>query len=417
MKTLKNIAGSILPSLICVAIAYFLTTKPELLSEKFMFLLPAPYIILIMGAILAWRFNKSCIFFVFLVLASSLLGVLRFEGELGRKNDIYNSICVLLPANLLLFASLKERGIVSVWGISRLSLIGVEIYCVYISVTEKDWFILNYFKKSFVTLPDFLKTPLPQLGVLLFLAAFLLLCLRLFLQKSLREFYYLAVLIAAFLALHHKKEMPYLIFFFAAGFILIIAILQATYFMAFYDELTGLPSRRALKQDMMKLGMKYTIAMLDIDFFKKFNDTYGHDTGDEVLKLVASVIRNVNGGGKAYRYGGEEFTLLFPGKSKETALSYLEELRENVSKKGYTLDAKKASKRKKKTNTRKRTTAKGKNRRGRIKHPGTSKILYVTVSIGAAQKDEKYKNTESVLKASDEALYRAKKKGRNCVST
>ena len=56
------------------------------------------------------------------------------------------------------------------------------------------------------------------------------------------------------------------------------------------------------------MGRHYTLAMIDVDHFKKFNDTYGHDVGDLVLKMVAHQISQVNGGGKAYRYGGEEFT-------------------------------------------------------------------------------------------------------------
>ena len=56
--------------------------------------------------------------------------------------------------------------------------------------------------------------------------------------------------------------------------------------MAYVDELTGLPGRRSLDQTLINLGKKYSIAMIDIDHFKKFNDTYGHDTGDQVLKII-----------------------------------------------------------------------------------------------------------------------------------
>jgi diguanylate cyclase (GGDEF)-like protein len=64
--------------------------------------------------------------------------------------------------------------------------------------------------------------------------------------------------------------------------------------------------------EMMSLGHRFTIAMLDIDHFKRFNDTYGHAVGDQVLKMVAAKLRQVKGGGRAFRYGGEEFTLVFP---------------------------------------------------------------------------------------------------------
>lgn len=97
--------------------------------------------------------------------------------------------------------------------------------------------------------------------------------------------------------------------------VLVTSIIQDSYSMAFTDELTGLPSRRALKQDMMKLGMNYVIAMLDIDHFKKFNDTYGHDTGDEALKLVASVIKDVTGGGNPTATAVRSSRFSFRGKA------------------------------------------------------------------------------------------------------
>nr|WP_283244077.1 GGDEF domain-containing protein [Bacillus suaedaesalsae] len=162
--------------------------------------------------------------------------------------------------------------------------------------------------------------------------------------------------------------------------------------MAYIDELTKIPSRRMLKVDLMKLGSKYSIAMLDIDFFKKFNDKYGHDVGDDVLILVAKGLMNVTGGGKAYRYGGEEFTIVFPKKNSEDVLSHLEDLREKISKKEYLY--------------------KKKNRSGDT----SIQKLKVTISIGVAEKQGKTKSPSEVLKAADKALYRAKKKGRNCVS-
>jgi len=145
----------------------------------------------------------------------------------------------------------------------------------------------------------------------------------------------------------------------------------------------------------MKLSGKYSVAMVDIDFFKKFNDTYGHDVGDQVLKMVAQVMKGVNGGGKPFRYGGEEFTIIFPGKSVNEAMSYLEELREKIEKSPFSQKDKNKNKKKRKTN---------------------GKILHVTVSMGVAEKNDKNKKSDEVLTAADKALYRAKKKGRNCVS-
>ena len=70
--------------------------------------------------------------------------------------------------------------------------------------------------------------------------------------------------------------------------------------------------------------------MTDVDHFKKFNDTYGHDVGDQVLRMVAARLKKVTGGGKAYRYGGEEFTIVFAGKTMEECQPHLEAVREAI---------------------------------------------------------------------------------------
>ena len=88
----------------------------------------------------------------------------------------------------------------------------------------------------------------------------------------------------------------YMIFFFTAGLILLITSIEASFSMAYMDELTGLPGRRSLNETMLNLGRKYVIAMIDIDHFKKFNDTYGHKTGDQVLKMIATRLGKMGGG-------------------------------------------------------------------------------------------------------------------------
>ena len=180
-----------------------------------------------------------------------------------------------------------------------------------------------------------------------------------------------------------------------AGLILVISVVETSYFMAYSDELTGIPARRALNESMLKLGGKYVIAMMDIDFFKKFNDQYGHNTGDEVLKMIASNLLKVKGGGKAFRYGGEEFTILFPNKTQREVIPYLEELRENISNERYIY------RKKRKIDGKEKILSKG---------------LSVTISVGVAEKSDRYRSSEEVLEAADRALYRAKKKGRNCLS-
>ncbi|WP_028238152.1 GGDEF domain-containing protein [Stutzerimonas azotifigens] len=184
--------------------------------------------------------------------------------------------------------------------------------------------------------------------------------------------------------------------------ILVVAIAQEAYLMAFRDELTGLPGRRALNERLQRLGRQYVIAMADVDHFKAFNDTHGHDVGDQVLKLVASRLRKVGGGGRAYRYGGEEFTLLFPGRDLEACLPHLEAIRQAVA--DYPLQLRDRG-------SRPSDNQQGRRRRG----AGAAGQASVTISIGVAEVGEGQRTPEAVIKAADLALYAAKGAGRNCV--
>jgi len=180
------------------------------------------------------------------------------------------------------------------------------------------------------------------------------------------------------------------------------ALLQESHQLAFRDPLTGLPGRRALEERLRALGGHYAIAMVDVDHFKKFNDTHGHDIGDQVLKLVAGRLSQAAKGGVAYRYGGEEFSVLFPGASLDDAARELEEIRGAIE--GYKM-AVRAPDRPKKPDE-------GAKRRGEGK---SEKMLSVTVSIGVAG-PKNGATPQHVIKAADEALYRAKQGGRNRVS-
>lgn len=185
------------------------------------------------------------------------------------------------------------------------------------------------------------------------------------------------------------------------GLLLIVHLVQASHELAFIDVLTQLPSRRALEMDVKHLGRRFSIAMIDVDHFKKFNDTYGHDTGDDVLKLVGSRLLLIKGGAKVYRYGGEEFTVVFKGKSCQEVEAYLDDIREDIA--NYALVIRNESTRPEKENE-------GKKRRG--SKSSRAKSVNVTVSIGLSD-SRASKNPDVVRGFADEALYKAKAAGRN----
>ncbi|HEY5940767.1 MAG TPA: diguanylate cyclase, partial [Gemmatimonadales bacterium] len=152
------------------------------------------------------------------------------------------------------------------------------------------------------------------------------------------------------------------------------------------DSLTGLSNRRILTQRMseellraQRQSHSFAVLMLDVDHFKKYNDAYGHPAGDEVLKKVANILRSCTRAGDCTaRYGGEEFAVLLSGKSGDTALQLAERIRERVAAEDF---------------------VGGK----------------VTISGGIAEFPHHGHTAEAVISSADEALYEAKRQGRNRV--
>jgi diguanylate cyclase (GGDEF)-like protein len=152
------------------------------------------------------------------------------------------------------------------------------------------------------------------------------------------------------------------------------------------DSLTGLSNRRVLTQRLseellraQRQSHSFTVLMLDVDHFKKYNDAHGHPAGDEVLKKVANILRNCTRAGDCTaRYGGEEFAVLLSGKGGDTALQLAERIRERVSAEDF---------------------VGGK----------------VTISGGIAEFPHHGHTADAVISSADEALYEAKREGRNRV--
>ncbi|CAH1222720.1 hypothetical protein PAECIP111892_05187 [Paenibacillus auburnensis] len=408
-KLIKAASMIVLPLLLMVLAYMAYKNVQELSGPQLDLVMLAPYAVFLTGGILAWKFNRSREFFqmvIFTLAAASLqyLPELPGTGAAMTLPDLYAILCVLLPVNILIFSFFKERGIFSLWGLIRLGWIAAEAAAAVWVMLPEQKVLLERLQMELLPVNLQGLTPLSQLSLMIFVITFIRLLIRQMAYRSSQDVAFMAVLLGIIYVLQLDHDpVAYALLWIMSGIILITSIIQDSYAMAFSDELTGLPSRRALKQDMLKLGMNYAIAMLDIDHFKKFNDTYGHDTGDEVLKLVASIVKDVTGGGRAFRYGGEEFTILFPGKSIQDALPHLEELREKVAKRGFTVRGQSRGKGKRKGKSKSRSS-------------GAGKQIYITISIGIAQKNEKSKTPDTVMKAADTALYRAKKKGRNCVS-
>jgi diguanylate cyclase (GGDEF)-like protein len=287
----------------------------------------------------------------------------------------------LLPVNFVLFAALKERGVLSIDGFLKVALIAAQVAGV-------AWFADHRIVADFLRVGD---RPgaglwLPPAAQGAFVAAMIAMIALVFVRRTKVEQGLLWALAAVFLGLYEIDRPNALQFYFgAAGLVFVLAVLEHGYEIAYRDELTGLPGRRAFTNAIGHLGGTYTIAMCDVDHFKQFNDTYGHDVGDQLLKAVAARLSQVGGGGRAFRYGGEEFLVVFRGRTAKEAAPYAEALRQAIA--DTRLDA---------------------------RTPDRSSIG-VSVSSGIAEKSKRHSTPELVLEAADKALYGAKEAGRNCV--
>jgi diguanylate cyclase (GGDEF)-like protein len=155
------------------------------------------------------------------------------------------------------------------------------------------------------------------------------------------------------------------------------------------DPLTGMGNRRAMEVELKhsqaqseRLQNSYAIALLDIDFFKKFNDYYGHQAGDDALKVVSKCAKNaLRDADRFFRYGGEEFLVLMPNTSEEDALICAERVRAEIE--ALALES----------------------------HDASLGILTVSMGVTSSVAGD----WQVMLKAADKALYSAKSQGRNAV--
>ena len=364
-----------------------------------------PYVVFGLGLLLALRFQRSRLVFALLLLALVEWGLDgAAQGAMGRF--VFEAAATLLPLNLAAVAVMEERGTFTRTGLVRLGALLAQAAGIAAVVRYAPARAVALTGHELLPASWFAWTPLGQLTVLAFLAAAALIGVAIAFQASPTGRAFLWALVAAFLALHFgDRSGATTIYASTAGLILVVSVIEASYLMAYQDGLTGLPARRALTEALLRLDGQFAIAMVDVDHFKKLNDRYGHDVGDQVLRMVASRLATVSGGGRAFRFGGEEFAVLFRGKSVADCVPELERLRRAVEQSRFTLRRRLRPRRK---------PAKGKTGAGT---GGGRQQITVTVSIGAAEPNGRHNSPEEVVEAADRALYRAKGAGRNRVET
>lgn len=365
-----------------------------------------PHAVLALACLVCFWFNRGRPF----VLAFSVLAAYagwQFAQGWGENSvpakATYAALVLLVPANALAALLLPERGVRYSGSWRWLALVALEALLVlWVAASGRSLFSGAVWQTM---LDHWLLRgpPVPFPGRLLTGAAFAAAAWRCWPEARPLEVATASAIVILYIGgtFAATPAVP-AIFVSAAGAAILVGVLQESHRLAFRDALTGLPNRRALEEDLRALGPTYTIAMVDVDHFKKFNDVHGHDIGDQVLRLVGARLAQVRGGARAYRYGGEEFTVLFPRAAPEEALPHLEAIRGSIER--YRMAVR--------GEDRPKDPQEGSRRRG-SREP--EEVLSVTVSIGVAG-PKAQERPERVLKAADEALYRAKQSGRNRVS-
>ncbi len=388
-------------SLLSAGLVYVLAVNFHGYWQSWLPIMPAlQYVLLGITVLFSAQFNRSR----FTLLAT--LWLLLLVGQSYTLPDwlllVNSPQWLLLSGAVLAFvlAVIKDRALLSMYGVKRVVYFTAAIILAFIWLLVIDSISPNISSDMKIyQIITWLPVVIPLAIIGCFIIMRSIMSGNLFLASLLLSYVVWCDSYFHFLALPSALLKTLLACFY------LLAVVIDAYFLAYRDELTGLASRRALNQYVLSLGRKYTLAMLDIDHFKKFNDTYGHDVGDQVLKLVASKLNKVKGGGRAFRYGGEEFTIVFPKKDLVQAQAELDRLRQVIA--DYQMVIRQVVRKSKDARKSKpaRSTSRG-NRKNTVS---------ITISIGVAQRESK-QGFRQVITLADEALYRAKKNGRNNVS-
>ncbi|PSU33976.1 sensor domain-containing diguanylate cyclase [Photobacterium lutimaris] len=384
------------PILLALALLAGLHRVPQLSSTSEVLLISLPYILFPVAVFLGELFNQSRTSLAAIILLLSYYIIqtwLQSPLSIQSTKLTYTLLSLLLPLNLLIIHRLPERRLLTRSGILFLFIIFAQFICSSVAISYLSAFDLSMvWQKYLIGFP--LISRLPVAIILLFIASITLHAMLIFKRNQPHDHaLFISTLFSAITLTFFQFPMISSVAYTVCSLLLLTNLINCSHELAYIDQLTGIPGRRSLDTEMKYLGGTYSIAMIDIDHFKKFNDTYGHKTGDDVLRLVASIIAKEANLAKVYRYGGEEFTIIFKGKAQADCMRLLEQIRKGIS--AYPL----------------KILAHQNNETTKDAQTISTNI---TVSIGLSG-NHNIDNPHSVLKAADKALYRAKSNGRNQV--
>lgn len=390
-RSFRYIFVPVMMTFICIA-------ATQLFAYKWQLWLPTinelPYYLYPIVAVLALQFNYARLSFLSVLLLIYYLYEQGLLPELTSIEDLRDHIFLSGTLVIAFFSINKDRAILSTHTIKTFVSIA---FCVVLGFA---WLFLIT-QLSAPTTPEL--PPAFNLLAAIYVpvgVSSIVVCIYATWRKTAIDSMMVVTLFIWLFYYYYPSELPLSILLCMLAVTYLCAILSESYHLAYRDDLTGLSSRRALNTMALSLNSHYSVAMVDIDHFKSFNDTYGHDVGDQVLQLIASKLTKVKGSGKVYRYGGEEFTIVFPNRDVEFVLPYLNELRCIIRDYDIVL----RNEHRKTSNKSSRNT----------QEDNLSTTVNVTISIGVAEHHGQLTFAQT-LKLADKALYIAKKNGRNRV--
>jgi diguanylate cyclase (GGDEF)-like protein len=374
----KAIIPPILISLLAIGMYWFAGQLPPVVQQAIPIM---PYVLLATLTLLSLFYNQGGLFYLSWI---SWLVYLLLSGSQPLTASQLWLLWTVSCVALLWLGLLSEKGLISAAGwLTHLLTLGLAGLGYGVQLRYPQW-PAQWFDPDWLPTEWFVWSSLNQWCWLLWLLIFSTLLWWFFRQQKRRTFDALLGLVLLLVMVHVPADARVLVLI--TGLLsLVFSALQKSWHLAYVDELTGLPGRRALQEKLQRSLGIYALAMVDVDHFKKFNDNYGHDVGDDVLRMIAAKINQVTGGGKAFRYGGEEFTIVFNNHSAKEIKDHLQTVIETVAATPFVVNRRKNQK---------------------------PKTVQVTISIGLTDSIHKA-NADEVIKTADQALYTAKKKGRN----
>ncbi len=401
-KKLKVVRGWVWPGLLFLVMAVLLATFA---ADASLFAAPAGvYARLVAytaGFALAWRFRRSRVAAVLLGLFMMDL-LLRPSSSAFQPGEgsIWDASGVLFLFFMPVVAAMRDRGVSSHRGVIQVAIVlaglagGLLFWAVRPELLAWTWRGFLPWDLSVVGVSD------AALVVGLFavlLTGGLAIVRRHRLDKG---FFFIAVMLL--LALRGGSDsVESTIYLTMAALMLIVNVMEKLYAFSALDDVTGLPTRRALRREVKDAGSSYALAFVGVDHYNDLYDRYGPDTSDRVIKRVAMHLGKTSVTGRVFRYGNQEFAVLYSGRGRDEVLGDLEMLRADVEDFRFAL--------------RPKAHANGKS--AATNYPAVRWSL--TVSVGVAERGEKKGLSASygaIARAARGALHRGQKAGGNIVS-